>query len=116
MNNTLWSPRGARAGERNRATGYTDIHIFMSLGVFSKYAKSLFASFPSHATVPLYPQMLLVSPLGDLNSSKQNFSLAIILKNRGIISNSPSVCLSQLMFSDFLLRFNVHLEVIHVKN
>ncbi len=23
MNNALWSPRGARAGERNRATGYT---------------------------------------------------------------------------------------------
>jgi hypothetical protein len=24
MNNALWSPRGVRAGERNRATGYTD--------------------------------------------------------------------------------------------
>jgi hypothetical protein len=24
MNNALWSPRGARAGERNRVTGYTD--------------------------------------------------------------------------------------------
>ncbi len=23
MNNALWSPRGARAGERNRAAGYT---------------------------------------------------------------------------------------------
>jgi hypothetical protein len=23
MNNALWSPRGARAGERNRVTGYT---------------------------------------------------------------------------------------------
>ncbi len=26
MNNALWSPRGARAGERNRATGYTGWH------------------------------------------------------------------------------------------
>ena len=29
MNNALWSPRGARAGERNRATGYTPRHNFL---------------------------------------------------------------------------------------
>ncbi len=63
----------------------------MSLGLFSKYA-----------TVPLNPQLPLVSPLGDLTSSQQNWLLAIILKNRGKISNQPSVCLSQIMFSDFL--------------
>ncbi len=47
--------------------------MFLSLGVFSKYAKSLFASSPSHATVPLNPQL----PLRDLTSSKQNCLLAI---------------------------------------
>ncbi len=26
MNNALWSPRGARAGERNRVTGYTPMN------------------------------------------------------------------------------------------
>ena len=30
MNNALWSPRGARAGERNRVTGYTaTVHVIV---------------------------------------------------------------------------------------